>query len=142
MSTAVSLLQQEKDQLSEMVTEIRDQFLRILADSLKNTDTKGTCGFACYFLKDLLDHFTDFKITARGGDGNGDGGYIDSNGNMQGHYWLEVLGTHDTYIVDITADQFGDEPILILPISTTDRYVNGCQDTIDEHFKDFLTAYR
>lgn len=134
--------QQEIKELANMVHEIRDQFLRILIESIENTDTKGTCGYACYFTKDLLDHFTDFKTTVRGGDGNGDGGYIDSNGGIQGHYWLEVVGAHDTYIVDITADQFGDEPIIILPISTTDRYVNGCQDIVDEHFKDFLSAYR
>lgn len=112
-------------------------FTRALNASISTDSTTGSCAFACYFLKHLFDRFTNFESDYRGGDGNGDGGYRDYQGNCHGHYWLEVRTTLDHYIVDITADQFGDKTIVVLPLSANQRYFAGCQKTVNEHFKDF-----
>lgn len=138
MNEAYKAAQKEKDELLKMVADIRAQFVHILSLSINTSDTKGSCAFACFLAKELMQRFTKFKIMIRGGDGLGDGGYRAADGNMHGHYWLEVGCTHETYIVDITADQFGSEPVVILPLAAANQYINGCQDIVDDHFTDFL----
>ena len=130
---------QERQKIAEMCAQIRPVFLQMLQDSIKSTDTKGSCAFACYFAKHAFEQFTDYKVFYRGGDGNGDGGYLDQKGQSQGHYWLELITTSgNSFIVDLTSDQFGDEPVVVIPLAENARYVNGCQETIDDHFTDFL----
>ena len=111
----------------------------MLEDSIKSTDTKGSCAYACYLAKQSFDKFTDYNVVYRGGDGQGDGGYLDDQGQSQGHYWLELTTTlGNSFIVDLTADQFGDEPVVVMPLAENNKYISGCQDIIDDHFTDFL----
>ncbi|WP_083698606.1 hypothetical protein [Alkanindiges hydrocarboniclasticus] len=128
----------EVEKIIEIAITIRGLFLNILKASTYTDNTNGSCAYACYFAKYALDKFTDFRTAYRGGDGNGDGGYIDAHGNFHGHYWLEVLTAAGSYIIDITADQFGDKPVVVLALNQTSHYVAGCQKTVDEHFTDFL----
>jgi hypothetical protein len=46
------------------------------------------------------------------------------NGRWESHAWVEASG----FIVDITADQFGDEPVIVVPAGDP-RYSAGEQDT-------------
>jgi hypothetical protein len=84
----------------------------------------------------MFDKFTDYRCLPRGGDGCEDGGYFDANGNGHGHYWLEVSTEHESFIVDLTADQFGDAPVIVAPAEGNWRYRNGNQQLIDAHFHD------
>ena len=127
----------EIDELILMAQNIRVIFLNALHETIKTDTTNGSCAFACFLAKNMLDKFTSFQTSYRGGDGHGDGGYIDSAGKSHGHYWLEVKTPSNVYIFDITADQFGDEPIILLPFNQAKQYVAGCQKIVDEHFLDF-----
>lgn len=128
----------ELDKILEMATEIRSMFINMLKDSMKTDATQGSCAFACFFAKNVFDRFTDYQTAYRGGDGNGDGGYIDSDGIHHGHYWLNIQTATEAYIVDITADQFGADPVTVLPLSKAQHYVSGCQEIIEDHFTDLI----
>lgn len=119
-----------------IATEMRTVFLGMLIRSIQTTNTSGSCVFACIFLKSMFDKFTNFNTSYRGGDGTGDGGYIDSKGNYHGHYWLDVSANNDSYIVDITADQFGDSPVVVSSLSKTNQYIAGDQQIVDQQFEE------
>lgn len=128
----------ELDKILEMATEIRSMFINMLKDSMNTDTTQGSCAFACFFAKTVFDRFTDYQTAYRGGDGHGDGGYIDADGIHHGHYWLNIQTATQAYIVDITADQFGADPVVVLPLSKAEQYVSGCQEIVEDHFSDLL----
>jgi hypothetical protein len=71
----------------------------------------------------------------RGGDGDKDGGLKDAAGNLRGHYWVEGTAANgDTFIADITADQFGYPPVVVLSLEEgRSLYVSGDQAVVDAH---------
>lgn len=114
----------------------RKSFMGVLQNSGINS-TKGTCLFSCDLLKKIIEKYATFDVVVivRGGDGKNDGGYTDKLNQSHGHYWLEVATPNQTYIVDITADQFPKgEEVTVLLINKADQYKNGCQRTVDEGF--------
>jgi hypothetical protein len=46
--------------------------------------------YGSIIVKELIDRFTDYAATIRGGDGQEDGGYLHTDGTLHGHYWVEV----------------------------------------------------
>ena len=127
----------EVQEITELLNHARELFTRMLNDSISTDQTTGSCFYACYLSKLLIDKFSPFEAIYRGGDGHGDGGYKDSKGNIHGHYWLEVVSKRYRYIVDITADQFGDLPVVVLPIDSASQYISGNQQIIDEHYDEY-----
>ncbi|MGB3251581.1 hypothetical protein [Buttiauxella gaviniae] len=95
---------------------------------------KGTCGYATVFCESLIQlSKKGFTTTVRGGSPeNEPAGYIDSKGTIHGHFWIEVATPDGTFIMDITADQFDGEPIIVLPCDLGTQYVKGDQ-AITEH---------
>jgi len=115
----------------------------------------GMCRFTAAFLKPILDEmtghkwsvvagFADFHLLDPGWDKkngrpatafaaeDGVGGMIDKNGKWHDHYWL----TDGATIIDLTADQFGWEPVIVTPV-TDDRYlVNWKPSMVKQHLKD------
>ncbi len=85
--------------------------------------------------------FTDFKVLCRGGDGI-TSGFRASSGELHGHYWLAVKTQTDTFIVDITADQFGYPAIIVEEEHSSLAYLSGDQENIDEHFESFLLSLK
>lgn len=71
----------------------------------------GMCRFSSIFLHPILEDRTGRSWKMVGGETrDGDvGGMMDSNGEWQPHYWL----TDGNMIVDVTADQFGHDPIIL-----------------------------
>lgn len=128
------------NELHEKVATLREIFINLLVDSIGTSDTKGSCAFACKYMQSCLHKFTEFKATIRGGDGLNDGGYIDSTGRKHGHYWIEAQLNQDHYIVDITADQFNDAEIVIMPMHENKQYFSGNQDTVDRHLSELLIS--
>lgn len=119
--------------LRSVVCHARDVFEQIVQDSLKTKDMRGTCGIAACYLIYVIQKFTEYKCFARGGGGDSDGGYVDHLGQMHGHYWVEVHTPSMDLVVDITADQFGGDQVVFLPLEQSHQYINGQQDLIDDH---------
>lgn len=68
----------------------------------------------------------------RGGGGLAEG-ILDTTGNWRGHYWVEVSASRaSALVVDITADQFGWDPVRILALpKARDVYRPGEQADVD-----------
>lgn len=104
--------------------------------------TEGSCAYATITAQLMFERFTDFRCSVRGGDGNQDGGYFDAAGIGHGHYWLEVETPDGSYVVDITADQFGDAPVIVEPTSRNRKYRPGDQQLVDQHLCDVRATIR
>lgn len=128
----------EHNKVLEIASEVRSLFMEVLKTSLQKDDSDGSCAYACILAKQLFDQFSDFKSVFRGGNGKDDGGYIDSQGVKHGHYWLEVDTGTGQFIVDITADQFGAKPIVVLPLILNNQYLDGDQQTVESHMAEIL----
>lgn len=123
------------DELKAVANVARLIFIAMLNDYESGTGTEGTCAFSTVLVKCMLENRTSFKVTQKGGDGQGDGGYFDAAGG-HGHYWLEVDTPVGAYVVDITADQFGADPVVVVPASSP-QYIPGDQQLVDEQFIEF-----
>ncbi len=94
---------------------------------------EGTCLYASFLLRRSLEQFADCVAKVCGGDGHGDGGVRGSDGAWHGHYWVEGRTfTGKAFVADITADQFGFEPVVVLPLrQARANYLPGAQDDVD-----------
>ncbi len=89
-----------------------------------NVMSSGTCGRSSSFLVRVLD---ECEIEARVDHGwFRDAGSADMSMNKSKHAWV----TADSWIIDITADQFGARPVVLTPHGDV-RYENG-MDTANE----------
>ena len=94
----------------------------------------GSCLYAAIVLQMMIDlHRGQPCAEIRGGDGEGDGGYVDAAGQHHGHYWVEATAGDDRYVLDVTADQFGGAPLVQLPIAAAPAYRPGDQSVVDAH---------
>lgn len=136
-SADVASSQPPFEQLRGVVAGMRDIFEELVKQALETGRTDGTCFYGCLLLRSAIGKFTDYQPIIRGGDGQGDGGYWDARGVAQGHYWVEAHRSGEAWVVDITADQFGDDRIIILPLSKSlSRYRPGQQDQVDAHVRE------
>lgn len=124
----------ESEKIRELATSVRHIFMAILADCNAGSSTKGCCAHATFLTWQCFEKFSSYQCILRGGDGAEDGGYIDVSGNRHGHYWLQVATETGAYIVDITADQFGAPPVVVLPLHNNDQYMPGDQELVDKQF--------
>ena len=104
---------------------------------------EGSCFFAAELLNAALGNFWIPQGENRfsrieGGDGEQDGGIIDFEGHCHGHYWVRAGNERENFVIDITADQFGLQAVLVLPsLVASDWYQPGAQSNIDAHVKSF-----
>lgn len=127
-------------ELSAMASRLREIFLQILIATTPGGQTVGTCAYSVLLLKTMIEQFTDYTAIPRGGDGHADGGYFDSAGTGHGHYWLEVRTCTGNFILDITADQFGEAPVLIADADTCSNYVPGNQALVESHLAEIALS--
>jgi len=121
-----------EENLTDLVTSARAMFEKILVSSLNHSDTTGTCLYASIICSMMINKFTPFVATIRGGGGPDFG--LKISGVPHGHYWIEVVTRDAILTVDITADQFGLPPILIRDVDSNEggvRYLPGNQAEID-----------
>lgn len=111
----------------------------------KGTDHKpnsaGACLHACILLMLLLKKYGHGLPSVRGGS---DGcGARDTTGQWRGHYWTVVrMSSGSEFLVDITADQFGYEPVVVMPLDeASDRYRDGPREDVDAVFKELSAEY-
>ncbi|WP_425952931.1 hypothetical protein [Ralstonia pseudosolanacearum] len=112
--------------IDELCVQMRGIFEQVLSTS-QIEGTAGSCLHASILLQQALDKFGDCETVVRGGDGSGDGGARDMAGQWRGHYWVEGV-TKDgcPFLADITADQFGWPPVVVMPLETArTRYSPG-----------------
>ena len=120
-----------KNLINDVATEARALLNGILADC-DTDDTTGTCLFASLLLARLA-HSKGFSAVIRGGDGKSDGGLFTMYGGF-GHYWCEISNNDEFHIVDISADQFGFEGVIVKNIKEVEgwpRYIPGNQDVVN-----------
>jgi len=124
-------------EVKSMCHDIRKIYEMLLASSGVHSIT-GSCMYASILLRQSLDNFGGCDVRICGGDGENDGGAADVNGKWHGHYWVEGrTASGFEFIADITADQFGFEPVVLMSVSYGRcRYVPGnnktVQDAVDE----------
>lgn len=122
--------------LHELASTQRSMFEWMLAQHAI-PGTAGTCMYAALLLQSAIEQFTPFAACVCGGDGKGDGGYVDAAGVHHGHYWVEATNETTRWVVDITGDQFGEPPVLVMEKRLARaRYRRGTQAVIDEHVRD------
>lgn len=123
--------------LRECAKNARQVFEQVLFLSYGKIDTKGKCLYACILLKPLLTKFAGCsEVVIRGGDGNNDGWFKSSDGKQHGHYWVEAECQGARYVVDITADQFGEDACRVLELPAAGAcYFPGNQSETDSHFQ-------
>lgn len=128
----------------EIVEQGRAIHKQLLAMSLGTPHTEGSCWYGSYLLSKMLEQFLPGCSAAiRGGDGCGDGGYQDAQGDWHGHYWVEVTTPDGGFVVDVTADQFGAAPIVVLPIEkAAAQYRPGDQAGVDAQVEEAVAELR
>lgn len=92
----------------------------------------GSCLYASILLAETLGRFSLSSAVIRGGSGERGQGARGVDGQWHGHYWVEVMtaaGEH--LVIDITADQFGHEPVRVLPYAKASDYNPGEQSEVD-----------
>jgi hypothetical protein len=104
--------------------------------------SSGACLDASLIFVELLRRFGRGTAQVRGGGLPG-AGALDARGTWRGHYWVEVVTPEgEAFVVDVTADQFGFEPVIVLPLQESiQRYRPGPQDEVDEAFGDLAVEY-
>lgn len=130
---------EKKPSLRELAEGARRIHLVLLAKSINTTATAGSCMYGAFLLRLSLRQFGNCsEVIIRGGGGGRDGGYRDGAGVVHGHYWVETCTPEGRFVLDITADQFGADPVLVSPIAAArDRYLPGDQWLVDAHVEEF-----
>lgn len=99
--------------------------------SIPPITSQGTCGRSSLFLQRVLaDHGIASQWITGGNHCSHESSGFYANGTFHNHSWLLV---EDDWIVDITADQFNEAPILIVP-KTDGRYYAGQYDSASPIF--------
>lgn len=128
--------------LTGLASTTRSLYERLLLESIGSSATRGSCLYAAILLQSLVEKFLPMTARVRGGDGHADGGFVATDGSRHGHYWIEVTcsQSREAWVVDITADQFGEPAVRVLPLNQASQYVPGDQDLVDEHVRDETPA--
>lgn len=110
-------------------------------DGSDGPKSAGACLHACLVVVMLLKRFGRGTPVVRGGSGGA--GALDTFGQWRGHYWVEVQTPNgQTFVVDVTADQFGHDAVIVMPINVaSERYRTGPQREVDEAFADLANEF-
>lgn len=129
--------------IRELSTDTRDMFARMLEDSIGTSQTSGACLHAAILLSTLLTKFARAPSHVCGGGPPMDGGLKGPDGVLRGHYWVEGhCATGEHFVADITADQFGYAPVVVLDgAAAADLYFRGNQALIAEHVAEEQSAW-
>ena len=123
------------EQIMEVCSGTREIFDQLIAEA-GIPGVAGSCLHASILLQINLDGFCGTRTRVCGGEGEdeGDCGALDSAGRWRGHYWVEgVTCAGEGFVADITADQFGWPPVVLMPLaSARDRYRRRDDDLVDE----------
>lgn len=103
--------------LLTIARDLRSIHLRMLQAAGAATDTAGSCLHASILLCQAINQFGVGRARICGGRPQDGTGYFDGR-ELHGHFWVEVLDAHGLeWIVDITADQFGADPVVVILVA-------------------------
>jgi hypothetical protein len=128
--------------IREISSDIRGVFETMLVSSIGTAQIGGACLHAAVLLASILTKFAGASTLVCGGSPPIDGGLLDTKGVCRGHYWVEgVCTSGEAFIADITADQFGYEPVVVLLLSEGRlRYQPGDAALVAEHVAEELST--
>lgn len=132
----------EIDELQELASLARQSLEPGLPRGAASApNSAGACLHACLVLVVLIKRFGRGVPSIRGGSVGA--GARDTLGQWRGHYWTVVrMPGGSEFVVDITADQFGHEPVVVMPLSAaSDRYRYGPQAEVDAAFAEIAGEY-
>jgi hypothetical protein len=103
-------------------------------DANGNPCSAGACLHAAVLLASIIENFGMCRARVRGGNSLDGFGAMAATGELRGHYWVEVaLADGAMCTLDVTADHFGFEHVVILDQETAARrYLPGPQEEVDE----------
>lgn len=125
--------------LRHQATFLRGVYVHLLQQCRGSADTAGACFYASGLLADAVNRFTCASARICGGAGSElEGGYLDSRGQLHGHYWVEVEDPqHGHWVLDITSDQFGGPAVVVAPVAQARAtHLPGDQATVDTHVQE------
>lgn len=91
--------------------------------------TEGSCLFASVALASAINRFSAWTAEVAGG------WWVSDDGQPLGHYWVRASLHEASFVVDVTADQFGQAEVLLLPAATAERYLADDPATVQEHVR-------
>jgi len=128
----LSLTDTKAELLSFAMTTRRALEPGLAHDDAGQAISAGSCLYATVLLAETMSRFMTASVVVRGGSGKNGVGARDVHGQWQGHYWLEARTPCGAFwVIDITADQFGHEPVRVIPLSEAADYRPGDQAEID-----------
>lgn len=119
-------------EIEGLVRENQALFDRVLKISgLKSRE--NSCYYASCFIGSFLDKFSNLENICICGGGTESG--VKVNDEWKGHYWIEAEKDNNTYVIDITIDQFAPsiDYVFALKDSVFDLYglLYLAQDKVD-----------
>lgn len=104
------------------------------------TISAGACLHAALVVIMLCRRFWGYPCLVRGGHE----GARDVRGVWHGHYWVEVqVPAAGVFVVDITADQFGHAPVVVLTLEESrSLYRPGVQSEVDNAFESIMQEFQ
>lgn len=93
------------------------------------TETQGSCLYASIALASAINKFSAWHAEVAGG------WWRAADGLLHGHYWVRAWILEASYVVDITADQFGQATVLVLPTPAAESYIADDPTTVQEHVR-------
>jgi predicted phosphohydrolase len=128
------------------VREISETIRKAIFDPI-GIPSNGSCLHISLFLQQALTKFIpEINFVLCGGSPDtadehydGEQGILGTDNQWHGHYWLsfELLG--DQFVVDITADQFGYDEVVIMPSQYYGSpYREGNRELVAEHAQELV----
>lgn len=134
--------QSEQHELQELASLARRSIEPgLLGNGSDGPKSAGACLHACLVVVMLVKQFGRGIPVVRGGSDGA--GALDSSGKWCGHYWVEIqMPSSSKFVMDITADQFGYAPIVVMPLNAASlRYCKGPQTEVDEAFAELVAEF-
>lgn len=116
--------------LWELASSARHVHLLLLQDAIGRTETQGSCLYASAHLASLVNRFSAWHAKVRGGT------WRSTDGRQHGHYWVQAQLREAQFLLDITADQFGQPEVLVLPLPVAHAWQPDDSICVDEHLAD------
>lgn len=130
------VLPSAEDNLRACISAMRTSLVNALQSAIGTPDTTGACLYGCILVRLAITQWAKPYTAAVRGGGPLEGpelGLFDGT-SWRGHYWVEVqLDGQPIYVADISADQFGLEPLVLMPWAQAQQvYRPGEQQAVDE----------
>lgn len=119
--------------LNESITDLYSlkKIRSFLETKWDNTNPLSQCIRTTYFLQKILGGKIAGGWVSSNPLASDKGGFKDQNGKWNFHYWLVL----DNQIVDLTADQFGESPIIITSIKDHRYHSTATSQDIKQDFR-------